>query len=206
MTTASAREINGPAMGISRILQVPAQWILRLFGWTIVGSPPDAPKHVLIGAHHTSNLDGFLLVIVTTALQYKVNFLMKDSMFKGFMGPVARWLGGIAIDRSQRHNTVQQIADAFNKRDQLAIAIAPEGTRKHTTYWRSGFYHIAMTANVPLQLAGVDYPTRTVFFGPLLTPSGDIDADMEIIREFFKDKTPRYPEKAGPIVLKPPSE
>jgi 1-acyl-sn-glycerol-3-phosphate acyltransferase len=189
-------------MRLRRFFQRPAQLLLRLFGWQIVGSPPDLRKYILIGAPHTTNLDGVLLLLAATALQYRINFLMKDSLFRGPLGAVARAVGGIAIDRSKSNNTVETIARIFQEREELVLAIAPEGTRKHMPYWRSGFYHIALAADVPIVLAFADYEQRIVGFGPVLHPTGNVTEDMNLIREFYADKTACYPEKVGPIVLR----
>jgi 1-acyl-sn-glycerol-3-phosphate acyltransferase len=191
-----------PAPGPRRLLGIPARLILRLMGWRIVNRPPALARYVVIGAPHTANLDGFLMILVAMTLQLRLNFLMKDSWFKGVLGPISRGLGGIAIDRSQRHDTVEQIVAAFNARDSLALAIAPEGTRRRTDHWHSGFYHIALQAGVPLVLAYADYPRKEIGFSPALHLSGDIRADMDIIRAFYAGKTGQHPEKASPIRLR----
>lgn len=191
-----------PGMSIRRFFQWPAKLILRLLGWRIVGQPPALQKFVLIGAPHTSNSDGFLMLLVTTALQIRLNFLMKDSWFQGPLGPLARKMGGVAIDRSASHNTVEQIAQAFAERDEIVILIAPEGTRRRTEHWRSGFYHIARQAGVPVVLGFIDYGTRTLGFGPTLELSGDVAADMDHIRAFYTGKTGRIPQNFGPIRLR----
>lgn len=196
---------NSPrqSVGLGTLFSLPARLILWLLGWKIVGQPPDLPKYVIIGAHHTSNSDGFLMLLYAMAIQLKINFLMKDSWFRGPLGLIARTFGGISIDRSQRHNTVKQIADAFHARDRMVLVITPEGTRKYVPHWRSGFYHIAQQARVPLALGFADYKNKKVGFGPLIMPTGDIEADMAKIREFYSGVTGRYPEKAGAILLKP---
>ncbi|GAB4572265.1 MAG: lysophospholipid acyltransferase family protein [Anaerolineae bacterium] len=183
-------------------MQAPTRLILRLLGWRIIGTPPDIPKYVLVGAPHTSNTDGFLMILVTTALRMRLNFLMKDSWFRGPLGAISRRLGGIPIDRSTSHNTVEQIVEAFKTHDTLALAITPEGTRRRTDHWRSGFYHIARQAGVPIVLAFADYTRKEVGFGPVITPTGDIKTDMDRIRAFYADKTGRFPENFGPVRLR----
>ncbi len=191
-----------PLSGLRRLLHGPARWILRLAGWRIVGAPPALARHIVIGAPHTSNWDGVLMLLATTALQYPLHFLMKDSLFRGPLGPIARRLGGIPVDRRRSTNMVEQIVTVFRQREALALAIAPEGTRSATGYWRSGFYHIAVQAGVPIVLAYADYARREIGFGALLWPSGDIAADMDRIRAFYADKTACHPERVGPIRLR----
>lgn len=189
-------------MSIRRFLQHPARLILRLLGWRIVGQPPDIPKYVMLGVPHTSNADGFLMLLVATAVRLRLNFLIKDSWFKGPIGPLARRLGGVPIDRSTSRNTVGQIVEAFESRDELAFVITPEGTRRYTDHWRSGFYHIAKRANVPVVLGFIDYGKKQIGFGPAIELTDDTAADMDRIRAFYADKTARYPEKSGPIRLR----
>lgn len=189
-------------MGVRRYLQRPAQFIMRLLGWRVESGPPALPKYILVGAHHTSNWDGFLLLLVGTAIQLRVNFLMKDSMFRGVLGPFFRRLGGVSIDRSSKHNTVDQIAAAFASHDHLIIAIAPEGTRKAVDYWRSGFYYMALKANIPLVLAYADYERKAVGFSDPIWLTGDIGADMDRIRAFFAKVTPRNPANRSRIRLR----
>lgn len=191
-----------PGMGIRRFLKWPARLILRLLGWRIVGQTPDVPKYVVVGAPHTANSDGYLMLLFTTAIQLRVNFLMKESWFRGPLGPIARRLGGVAIDRSTSHNTVDQIVSAFAARDTMVLAITPEGTRRHTNHWRSGFYHIALGAGVPIALGFADYGRKEIGFGPVIYPSDDMSADMDQIRAFYAGKTARYPEQFGPVRLR----
>lgn len=191
-----------PRMGIRRFLRGPARAILRLTGWRIAGAPPPIPRYVVIAAPHTSNWDGILMLLATTALQYPLNFLMKDSLFRGPLGPVARRLGGIAVDRRRSANTVEQIVAAFRQREAMALAIAPEGTRRPAECWRSGFYHIALQAGVPIVLGYIDYARREIGFGPVLWPTGDVRADMDRVRAFYADKIARHPERVGPIRLR----
>lgn len=191
-----------PRMSIRRFLQWPARAILRLLGWQIVGQPPRIPKYVMLGVPHTSNADGFLMLLVATAVQLRLNFLIKDSWFRGPLGPLARRLGGVPIDRSTSRNTVGQIVAAFASREELAFVITPEGTRGYTDHWRSGFYHIARRANIPVVLGFIDYGSKQIGFGPAIELTSDTAADMDRIRAFYADKTARYPEKFGPIRLR----
>ena len=187
-----------------RLLRRPARWLIRLLGWRIGPTPPPPiPSYVMVGAPHTSNWDSFFALTLTVALGIKINFLMKHTLLNGPAGPILRALGGIPVDRTSSMDMTQQILDAFARDPDLILAIAPEGTRSHVSFWKAGFYEIAEQAGVPLLLVYVDYGPREVGFGPVVPVTGDIDADMAVIREFFSDKTAKYPENASPVQLRP---
>ena len=183
-----------------------ADFMLKLIGWKIEGVLPDVSKFVIIVAPHTSNWDLPIGYIVAHALEllstWRYGFMAKDSAFKWPLGILIRWMGGIPIDRSSPQNIVEQMIAAFNHYDHLMLAITPEGTRIKTSYWKSGFYHIAMGAKVPIVLAFLDYKRHVVGLGPMFTPSGDINADMELIRQFYGGVTAKFPHKAGEIRLR----
>ncbi len=182
-----------------------AKLVLRHLGWRLEGSVPDHPKFVLLGVPHTSNWDVPLLVLMTSSMGIKAFQIAKESLFRWPLVGLMRWLGMIPIDRSSHQDYVQQFAGIFEKHDRFVLAVSPEGTRKKTEYWKSGFYHIARGAGVPIALAFVDYPTKVVGIGPTLKPSGDLQRDMEILRAFYRDKRGRHPENQGPIRVKPPA-
>ena len=118
------------------------------------------------------------------------------------MGPVMRWLGGVAIDRSAPGGMVGALANEFAHRDHLVLVVPAEGTRSRTEYWKSGFYRIAEQADVPIMLAYVDRSTRSGGFGPLVQPTGDLVADMNVIRAFYEGKTGLAANRFGPVRLK----
>ena len=159
-------------------------------------------KYGVAGAPHTSNWDFLYAVILFYYFNLDINWLGKESLFLWPLGPILRRLGGIAIDRSSRNNFVDQAVQAFNTRKQMILLLTPEGTRKKTDHWRSGFYYIALRANVPIVLGFLDYKNKIAGFGPTLIPSGDIEADMRIIREFFSQFTAKYPEKTGTVRIR----
>ncbi|MEK6575078.1 MAG: lysophospholipid acyltransferase family protein [Chloroflexota bacterium] len=181
--------------------------LLRVIGWKVEGVLPDVDKLVIIVAPHTSNWDLPIGYIVGHALEllstWRYGFMAKDSAFKWPLGILIRWMGGIPIDRSSPQNVVEQMVAAFQHHDRLMLAITPEGTRSRTRYWKSGFYHIAAGAKAPIVLAFLDYKRRVGGLGPIITPSGNIAADMDIIREFYSGVTARHPELAGEIRFKP---
>ena len=176
--------------------------ILDAAGWTIDGGAPDARKFVLVAAPHTSNWDFLYAIACTSALGLNLRFMAKDSLFRGPQGTLLRALGGIAIDRSKANNVVDAMIDAFAHTEELALLVPPEGTRKAGRYWKSGFYHIARGAGVPVALGFLDYPNKRVGIGPLLRVSGDVRADMDRVRGFYADKGAKVPAYFTPPRLR----
>ena len=172
-----------------------ARVILHLVGWQVEGGIPDLPKFVVIGAHHTSNWDGLLMVCAASALRVKLHWMGKDALFRFPLGMLMRAVGGISIDRSAKHGVVEQMVQVFNQRDRLVLVIAPEGTRKKVDRWKTGFYYIAQGANVPIVLAYPDYQRKVVGIGPMIVPTGDADDDIAEMRTFYNDKMGRHPER-----------
>jgi 1-acyl-sn-glycerol-3-phosphate acyltransferase len=180
--------------------------ILDAAGWTIVGGAPQADKFVLIAAPHTSNWDFIYAISCTSALGLPLRFMGKDALFRGPQGALFRALGGIPIDRSKANNVVDAMVREFAQRDALALLVPPEGTRQAGQHWKSGFYHIARGANVPVALGFLDYPNKRVGIGPLLTLTGNVKADMDQIRAFYADKGAANPEDFTPPRLREESE
>lgn len=183
-----------------------ASWVgsafLKGLGWRLVGSPPDVPKFVFIAAPHTSNWDFLIFIAVTFAFKIRCIWMGKESLFRRPFGLVLTWLGGIPIDRSSSQSVVEQAVQAFNSREKIIMGLAPEGTRKKMDHWKKGFYYVATGANVPIVFVFADYERKVAGFGPTIMPSGDIQADMETIREFYKDIKGKYPENASDVRVK----
>jgi len=175
--------------------------ILRLIGWRTHVVHPHTSRYVLIGAPHTSNWDFGLMLLLMTAEQLPIRFMGKDSLFRGPMSPLIRYLSGIQDNRRKRTNLVDQIAAKFDEYDELIIGLAPEGTRKKTPHWKTGFYYIALKAKVPIAMAYLDYGNKIIGVGPNFMPSGDLKADFEIISEFYTGIVGKNPNKQGEIVL-----
>lgn len=190
----------------NRFLYRLSHFILWAAGWKFeLGDAQKYPSYVVVGAHHTSNWDGILAVLLLTAGDIKASFMIKENWVRPpILGSIVRWLGGVAIDRSQKHNVVDQVVKLYKNDPQMIIGITPEGTRKKTDYWHMGFYHIAQAANVPMVIAFVDYKYKKAGFGPAIFPTGDVEADLDKFRAFFKDVNPRFPENAGDIRVRPP--
>ena len=185
----------------SRLAHGAACSILRFFGWHTHVIPPPSSSYVLIGAPHTSNWDFVLALLLMAAERIPIRLMGKDSLFRGPTGVMMRSLGAIPVDRSQKANLVDQVAEIFNQYDDLIIGLAPEGTRARSTRWRTGFYYIALKANVPIVMAYLDYGNKVCGLGPSFYPTGDIQADFEIIRDFYSGIVGKYPQKQGRIEL-----
>lgn len=175
---------------------------LWLLGWKAEGRVPDADKWVCIVAPHTSNWDFFHGLLISWVLGIKGNWLGKDSIFRGPVGPLLRALGGIPVDRSRHHGLVEQAVEAFRIQPRMFLVLAPEGTRRRTEYWKSGFYRVAVESGVPLALGYLDYKRRAGGLGPVLTLTGDAEADLARMREFYAGITARHPEDFGEIRFK----
>ncbi len=180
---------------IKTLFRLLANACLRLSGWKVAGElPENTPKYVLIGAPHTSNWDFVLMLLAVLHKRMEIHWMGKDALFRGPMGPVMRWLGGIAIDRSQPNGLVGQMVEVYRQSDSMIVTIPPEGTRKKVERWKTGFYWIAHEASVPIVLGYADFGTKTVGFGPVFHTTGDIEHDMPLIQDFYQDKQGRYPE------------
>lgn len=179
-------------------------WLSRLFRWALVsfyrrdgwhahGVVPEPRKFVLIAAPHTSNWDFVYFLGLTDDLGIKPHFMAKDSLFRWPFTNFMRDMGGVSVDRSSNKNYVQQMVDEFKRRTEFMLTIAPEGTRGSVKAWKTGFYHIAMGAGVPLVVGMMDYKTKTGGLGPAIWPTGDYKADMAKLAEIYATVTPKNP-------------
>jgi 1-acyl-sn-glycerol-3-phosphate acyltransferase len=161
--------------------------LLRLLGWRIEGRPSDLDRCVFIVAPHTSNWDFVFAILVKWSMRVSVNFLGKASLFQPPFGWWFRWMGGAPVDRSHPQGLVEQVVEKFRTRSSFRLALAPEGTRKKTAHWKSGFYQIVSGAEVPLQLVALDLQGKRFVFGQTITLCGDVTKDMDVIRSFYTD-------------------
>ena len=191
---------NGPSTGIIKYWL--ARLWLQLLGWNVTGDLPQHSKFVLVGAPHTSNWDFVIGVPALYVYRLKGYWMGKDTLFKWPYGFIMRALGGISIDRSSAHGVVLQTANQLRQHDKLVIVIPAKGTRKKVKYWKSGFYHIAKEANVPVLCGYLDYETKTAHVGCCFDPSGDIKKDMDAVRAFYAPARGKYPELEDNIRLK----
>ncbi len=176
--------------------------MLKLGGWKIVAPPPPGiSKAVLVAAPHTSNWDFPVTVFAAWAADMKLHWLGKKQLFRKPLGWLLTALGGVAVDRGRSTGLVGQLAERYAAEDGLIIAVPPSGTRSKKPRWKSGFYHIAREAGVHMLLAYVDYTKKEICFGPTFVPTGDMKADMDLVREFFAGVEGRFPEKQSTIQL-----
>ena len=175
--------------------------VLKITGWKVSGELPIEPRSVIIAAPHTSNWDFVFLIAATSALGVRIHWLGKDSLFKHPLGFIMHWLGGIPVNRSKRTRLVSQIAERFQTQASLHLVIPPAGTRAHTDRWRSGFYHIAQSANVPVIFGFLDYPKKLAGISQAMPLSGRLKEDMDRIRVFYADKVGKFPDMSSTIRL-----
>ncbi|MCP4720556.1 MAG: acyltransferase [Desulfobacteraceae bacterium] len=154
---------------------------------------PDIKKFILVAAPHSSNWDFIFFLLIIFKFQIPVHWMGKKAMFIWPFKGLLKRLGGISIDRSKKGNVVSTMVDTFNLDDRLIVTIAPSGTREKVGRWKTGFYQIARQANIPMVCGFVDYKLKTGGIGPVILPTGDMEADMETIKAFYKDKFGKYP-------------
>ena len=170
---------------------------LRWKGWEVRGTlPPQARRSVFIAAPHTSNWDLPYTLMAAFVLGLRIHWLGKESLFRWPFGGAMRWLGGIAVDRSRPGGLVGSAAEVLaGDGPALQLVVPPEGTRGRTRHWKTGFWHIARQARVPIVLAYMDYERRTCGLGPLFTPTDDVEADLVQIKRFYAPFKGRRPDQ-----------
>lgn len=177
--------------------------LLHLAGWRLILDVPRVERGIVIFYPHTSNWDFVVGLLARFALNVPVTWAGKDNLFRWPFGSVWRGLGGIPVNRREHTGFVAQMIDAFGVRERMLLAIAPEGTRRRTEHWKSGFYRVAVGAQVPLVLGFIDFRRKEVGVGAMFMPTGDIGVDVARLRAFYDDKTGRHPQQATPVALKP---
>jgi len=172
-----------------------SKWILRLAGWKAYTTLPEPPKSVICVAPHTSNWDFPVGKLSYISLGRQASFLIKKSWFFFPMNFIFSAMGGVPVDRSKRKSVTQQMVDEFEKHDNFHLAITPEGTRSLVSQWKMGFYHIAVGANVPIQLAYIDYKKKELGINEIFYPTGNEQEDLKKIQDYYKDFNAKFPEK-----------
>jgi 1-acyl-sn-glycerol-3-phosphate acyltransferase len=175
--------------------------VLRLRGWRIQGAPPADPRFVMVAAPHTSAWDVPLMLACVLQFRLRVHWVGLASYFRWPIAGLLRWLGGVPITRGPADQRVRHAAALLASEEDMVVAIAPEGSRHEVPRWRTGFYHLAVAAGVPLVLTALDHERRTAVIGPVVTPTGDIEADLVAIRAFYAGVQGRHPGRQGPITV-----
>jgi 1-acyl-sn-glycerol-3-phosphate acyltransferase len=188
-------------MQAQRVSQRIGLAIAAAAGWQVRVEPPPR-RCVVIGAPHTSGWDLPLTLLMMLAADLRLRWIGKDTLFRGPIGWMLRGLGGLPVNRRSRNNFVDQMVEAFRVNESLMVAILPEGTRGNATHWKTGFYYIALGADVPIVLGYADYRRRIVGLGPVLHPTGDIQADFATIRAFYAGIVGKHPERQGAIQIR----
>jgi len=179
---------------------------LKLTGWKVAGERPEPLKYVLIAAPHTTNWDFPVALAICFALRINIYWMAKDTLFRPPFGWIMRRLGGIPVDRRKGHLAAKHVMDAFRNNDRLVVVIPPEGTRSKVTKWKTGFYRIANDAHVPLVCGFLDYSKKLGGFGRTIVPTGNMEDDFVVIRDFYINVVAKYPEKTDYTSLSKPNQ
>ncbi len=168
--------------------------VLRLARWRTAGQVPS--RGILVGAPHTSNWDWVLTLLLAWDSSVQIRLLVKQSFFRGPLGPILRATGAVPLDRTDPTATIAGLLADAEIDETFLLGLAAEGTRGRTDYWKSGFYRISQKTGIPVTLAYLDSASRTVGWGPTFELTGDVSADMDRIRDFYADKRGIRPELA----------
>lgn len=191
-TTARPAPPKGPFTQFVRVICIA---YLKLTGWRMQGDWPSIDKMVLVAAPHTSNWDGLQMLVAAGYYRIRLRWMGKKSLTTGPFGWIIKALGCVPIDRSQSNDVVKTMADAIGASNTMVLAIPPEGTRSRVAEWKSGFYHIAVAAGVPIVLSVLDYRTKTMSIAGVVHPSGDYEADLPVIRACYANAVGKHPAK-----------
>ena len=166
----------------------------KVLGWKAVVNVPDYDKYIICAAPHTTNWDLFIGKLFYGAIGRDTGFMMKKDWFFWPLGPIFRWMGGIAVNRDKNTSLVDQMIAIANESKTFHLAITPEGTRKANPNWKKGFYHIALKAGVPIVVIGIDYEKKLIICEKELMPSGDLEKDLREIKLYLKDFKGKIPQ------------
>ncbi|MFN0086703.1 MAG: 1-acyl-sn-glycerol-3-phosphate acyltransferase [Blastocatellia bacterium] len=180
-----------------------ARGVARATGWRIEAPASLPARCVIIGAPHTSSMDLWLTILFMEVTGFRFQWVAKDSLFREPLGTFLRALGGVPVNRRARTNFVDGVIDNFRREPAFRFAIIPEGTRQKAPGWKTGFYYIAMGAEVPIVFGFLDYGRKAVGVGGIFTPTGDMEADFEVFRAFYQGIQGRYPDCQGEIRVRP---
>ncbi|MFW5708882.1 MAG: 1-acyl-sn-glycerol-3-phosphate acyltransferase [Chloroflexota bacterium] len=193
---------------LARIITLPIVFIWLASGWRAQGALPAEDKFMVVAAPHTSNWDYIMMICLASYYGRRPKTVIKSTALRWpLVGIFIRWLGGIPVDRTRSTNAVQQVVDIINQHNRIVLVIAPEGTRRRVDHWRRGFYYMAHGANIPIAIGYLDYEKKRIGVCRTIMPSGDIDADMEIIQACYAQYGHgKFPDKATPVTLQPVSD
>jgi 1-acyl-sn-glycerol-3-phosphate acyltransferase len=168
--------------------------IFKISGWHVNGRiPAEVKKSIMIAAPHTSNWDFLFARCAFYIMGIDVRYTIKKEAMVGPLGWLLKKMGALPVDRSKNNSLVQTMIDILEESDKMVILVTPEGTRKYQPRWRKGFYYTAVGANVPIVLGYLDYPKKEAGVGPVFYPTGNVEADIEEIKKFYRTKTAKYP-------------
>lgn len=183
-------------------MKIISLFILKLFGWRLDDQSPDIHRYVLINYPHTSNWDFVLGMLAMWGMKMPLNWVAKHSIFWGPFGPMFKAIGGVPLNRGQSTGFIQKNIELFEQREEFVLGLMPEGTRSKKDHVKSGFYHIAIGAKVPLALAYIDYKNKIIGVGKVIDLTGDIDVDFEVIKDFYQNVMACRPELASDLRIK----
>ena len=163
-------------------------------GWNSVVEVEDFDTHIVCCAPHTSNWDFIVGKVFSPAIGRDTGFMMKKEWFFFPLGNLLRYMGGIPVNRGKKSSMIEQVVKVIKESRKFSLAITPEATRSRNPHWKKGFYYIALKANIPIVLVGIDYSTKTITSEKVIIPSGDIEKDMREIKLYFKDFKGKHPE------------
>ena len=179
----------------SRLSRWLGRSVLKIMGWRVEGSIPDLKRFILIGAPHTSNWDFVLAMAAILGLNLRMRWMAKHTIFKPGVVWFMEWLGGIPTDRTNPKTIVDNVARIAKREKGVIIGLTPEGTRKKVEKWKTGFLRIAKTLDCPILMVGLNFPSKIIFIGDLYHPSGDNDADLVAIKEYYGQFQGRHPAR-----------
>lgn len=186
---------NVPRRG-NKVSPIIGSWLMKTVGWRTVGEIPNISQAVVLALPHTSNVDGVYAIPSLFALDLKISIMGKHTLFKvPVFAQLLNWIGVIPINRTDKGSVLQASIDKFKTGKPLFLGLAPEGTRKYTESWKTGFYYLALGAGVPILPVALDYNTKEVRFLSLVHPTGDIEADLPKIYAQYQGVMPRHPER-----------
>ena len=180
----------------NRFAPIVASALLKAAGWRTVGTIPNISQAVVLALPHTSNIDGIYAIPSLFALDLKISIMGKHTLFKvPVLAQLLNWIGVIPINRGDKGSVLQSSIDKFKTGEPLFLGLSPEGTRQYTESWKTGFYYLAVGANVPILPVALDYKTKEIRFLSLVYPTGDIEADLPKIYVQYRGVMPRHPER-----------